>query len=92
LKPMNLQSTKECWVCGKRNGLHHHEVFFGPYRQKSIEYGMQVWLCPAHHNMSSQGVHMNRELDLKLKRYAQSVFEGEYGHDAYMETFKRNYL
>lgn len=53
---------------------------------------MQVWLCPAHHNMSSHSVHMNREMDLKLKRYAQQVFEGEYGHDAYMETFKRNYL
>jgi len=92
LKRLSLQSEKECWFCGARNGLHRHHVFGGPNRRHSEDYSLVVWLCAAHHNMSSHSVHMDREMDLKLKRYAQSVFEGEYGHDAYMETFKRNYL
>lgn len=53
---------------------------------------MQVYLCANHHNMSANGVHMNRERDLLLKKYAQKIFEEEYGHEKFMEVFKRNYL
>lgn len=35
---------------------------------------------------------MNRERDLLLKKYAQKIFEEEYGHEKFMEVFKRNYL
>ncbi len=84
----------ECFECHRRGvQLHKHEIFFGTAdRKKSIKYGMVVALCPRHHNMSSDGVHHNRELDLKLKRIGQKVFEERYGHDKFMDTFHHNYL
>lgn len=53
---------------------------------------MQVWLCPEHHNMSNKSVHLNKHMDLIVKRYAQKVFEEEYGHDEFMRIFHKNYL
>ena len=70
-----------------------HEVYFGSAnRKKSIEYGCQVWLCGEHHNLSSEGVHMNRKRDLILKRYTQKCFEEEFSHEKFMEVFHKNYL
>lgn len=92
-KKLILQPHKQCFFCAKTVGLHHHEIFYGSAnRKKSIEWGMQVWLCPDHHNMSNMGVHLNKHMDLILKRYGQKVFEETYGHDKFMEVFKRNYL
>ena len=89
---LSLQSRKECFFCGKTEGLHRHEVFYGSAnRKKSIEWGCQVWLCGPHHNLSKDGVHMNRQRDLLLKQYAQKVFEKEYGHEKFMEVFHKNY-
>lgn len=93
MKKLRLQDKKECFFCGKTQGLHRHEVFYGSAnRQKSIAFGCQVWLCGDHHNLSKEGVHMNHERDLLLKAYTQRVFEEEYGHDKFMEVFHRNYL
>ena len=92
MKRLILQPRKECYFCGKTEGLHHHEVFFGPNRQNSIKWGCQLWLCPAHHNLSNAGVHMNRHMDLLAKRYTQKAFEEVYGHEKFMEIFHRNYL
>ena len=89
---MKLQENKECFFCDTTENLHRHHVFGGPNRKHSEEYGMVVYLCANHHNMSANGVHMNRKRDLLLKKYAQKVFEEEYGHDKFMEVFKRNYL
>lgn len=67
-----VQANKECWVCKTTLGLHRHEVFFGTAnRKKSIQDGCTVYLCGKHHNLSSEGVHMNRDLDLRLKRVAE---------------------
>lgn len=85
--------NERCYFCNQRYGLHKHEVFFGTAdRKKSIEWGMVVSLCPNHHNMSSDGVHFNRQMDLTLKRDAQRIFEEKYGHEKFMEVFHRNYL
>ena len=90
---VKLQDKKECFVCHTRSNLHHHEVFYGTAnRSKSIKYHCQVWLCAPHHNMSLVGVHYNHELDMKLKRYAQTEFEKIYGHEKFMEVFHKNYL
>ena len=67
-----LQVKKECFVCKTTYGLHDHHIVYGTAnRKKSEEYGFKVWLCGRHHNLSNEGVHFNRELDLKLKRIAQ---------------------
>lgn len=93
MKKVILQTDKCCFFCGKRTGLHRHEVFYGTSnRRKSISLGLQVWLCAEHHNLSSQGVHLNHERDLLLKKYAQRVFEEANSHEEFMNTFHKNYL
>lgn len=62
-----IQHKKECYVCKRQGELHCHHVFGGPNRDHSERYGMKVWLCPDHHNMSNNGVHFDRKLDLKIK-------------------------
>lgn len=79
-----------CEICG-RPYAHLHEIFFGPNRQKSILYRLQIRLCQECHE-GNDGPHMNREVDLKYKREAQCKFEARYGHELFMMEFGRNYL
>lgn len=81
-----------CHVCGTRLNIHKHEIYYGAFRKKSIEFGCIVGLCAKHHNMSNDGVHFNHDLDIQLKQECQKKFEDKYGHDKFMEVFKKNYL
>lgn len=78
---------EHCFICGKPKD-HLHEVFYGASRQTSKDWGMVVPLCWSCH----QRIHENQTEDIELKRMAQRVFEGEYGHDIYMKVFHKNYL
>ena len=82
-----------CAICGSKDKVATHEIFYGTAnRKKSIEDGLVVNLCGKHHNLSSEGVHFNRELDLKLKQKAQKVYEELNGHEAFMKRYGKNYL
>lgn len=89
-----LQIEKECLVCGTSYNLHDHHIFFGTSNRKQSEkYGLKVWLCARHHNMSSEGVHFNRHLDLKLKKMAQEYYESHYGtREEFRKEFGKSYL
>jgi len=87
-----LQTEKECFVCRTTLNLHCHHVFEGANRHWSEQYGMKVWLCAHHHNMSDDGVHNNPKFNLSLKRYAQRRFEEKYSHEEFMKIFGKNYL
>lgn len=80
-----------CMICNQPYA-ELHEIFYGPLRQKSIKYKLQVRLCDKHHRNGSEAVHRNREFDIKLKRLGQLDFEVIYGHDEFMKQFGRNYL
>lgn len=74
---------------------HRHEVFFGSGRRElSIRYGLIVFLAPELHNMSSAGVHFNRDFDLLLKRIGQQAAMEHYDWTAqdFIAVFGRNYL
>jgi len=76
-------------------GSHRHEIFFGAKcRQKSIDFGLVVFLTPEMHNMSKNGVHQNREFDLYLKQIGQRAAMDYYGWDIdrFIQEFGRNYL
>ena len=77
-----------CALCGRpRENLH--EVFFGTAnRQKSKDWGMVMPLCQRCHSK----VHRNAKLRLKTQQEAQQKFEAKYGHEAFMEVYKKNYL
>ena len=88
-----LQDKKRCYVCGNTN-IHIHEVYFGKNRQKSIEDGCCVYLCPRHHNASNDGVHFNKDLDLRLKREMEKQWLKTYNKtiEQFIMRYGRNYL
>lgn len=93
IEPHNADT---CFECGMRGYLEEHHIFFGnPLRKKSEKYGLKVHLCYMHHRDSEYGVHFNKELDLKLKRMAQKVYESKHqpnGREKFMRAFWKNYL
>ena len=87
-----IQKYKECFMCHRTGNLHSHHIFEGPNRKWSEKYGLKIWLCPEHHNMSDAGVHYNKALDLQIKQIAQREFEDTYTREDFMRIFGRNYL
>lgn len=98
-----LQESKMCFICGKLGeGLHKHHIFYGTANRKvSDEDLMCVYLCPQHHNMSSQGVHFNKDLDLKLKQHAEKIWLEHYTDkdlsmeeriNMFIKRYGKNYL
>ena len=88
-----LSMKKECFVCGRSGTLHLHHVFGGANRKKSDIYGCWCWLCPEHHNMSREGVHLNRKLDLQVKEKCQEEWEAKYGsRGKFRAVFGKSYL
>lgn len=89
----NLQAARECLICGDTGYLHRHHVFYGsPNRKHSEEDGLWVWLCPYHHNASTDSVHANHQMDLKLKKFGQTVFEQTHTREEFIERYGKSYL
>lgn len=53
---------------------------------------MKIWLCARHHNMSDEGIHFNKELDLEVKRYAQGIFEQDHTREEFRSLFGKSWL
>lgn len=89
-----VSNEKKCWVCGAEYGLHKHHIYAGVANRKlSEKYGLWVYLCGRHHNLSNEGAHFNRDLDLRLKQYAQEVFEARIGtRDDFRAIFGKSYI
>lgn len=88
-----IQNEKECFVCHRLIGLHEHHIYEGTANRKiSEKYGMKIWLCPFHHNMSNEGIHFNKELDLSVKQYAQEIFEQTHTREEFRSLFGKSYL
>ena len=89
-----VDDMHKCLVCNTTQNIHIHEVFFGRNgnRDLSIEYGCCVPLCAWHHNGSNDGVHYNKHLDTKLKKFAQKKFIEHYPELNFVKIFGKNYL
>lgn len=55
-------------------GCHSHHIVFRSQGGPDIAMNL-IRLCPYHHNMSPEGVHMNPALDKRLKRVLQKEYE-----------------
>lgn len=88
-----IQKVKRCAVYHTTLDLHEHHIFAGADRSNSERYGLKVWLCARHHNMSSEGVHSNAALDRKLKAIAQKRAMKHYGwtKEDFIKIFRRSY-
>ena len=85
--------TRKCYLCGSLRNIEIHHVVYGyGNRKQSDIYGLTVPLCHQCHNEPPNGVHFNKENDLKLKRIAQVAFQREYPDKDFTEIFGRNYL
>lgn len=89
-----IQNNKACLVCGTEQNLHKHHIFEGSGRRRLSErYGCWCYLCGMHHNLSKEGVHFNKELDLKIKRRCQSAWEEKEGdRESFIKVFTKSYL
>lgn len=81
-------NLKICYVCQKRKKDDLNEVFEGSNRQMSMKYGLVIPICRLCHIEYD----LNKELRQKYQREAQEKFEEKYGHDLFMQEFKKNYL
>ncbi|MZQ97182.1 MAG: hypothetical protein GT601_05865 [Acidaminobacter sp.] len=89
----NTLEGRKCWFCGAETALERHHIFGGYANRKiSEKYGMCVYLCFHHHRDNNEGVHGNRQQDLKLKRWAQKEFNKKYPDIEFIDVFGRNYL
>ena len=94
-----VDNLSVCCVCGQ-TPTHIHEVFGGPFRAKSKQYGLCVGLCGPHHNLSNAGVHYNKDLDLKFKQQAERMWIKTYcpddsfdeGVQKFIREFGKNYV
>ena len=89
-----IDNNRYCYVCKTPYNLHRHHIFFSANRKKSDEDGCWVYLCARHHNMSDEGVHFNRELDMKLKRLAEKRWCEYYDKTTndFIKRYYKNYL
>lgn len=65
-------------------------VFEGRNRGNSDKYGLTIYLCSYHHNMSDDSVHFNPIYDKLTKIIGQLYFERTYDED-FIEIFRKNY-
>lgn len=87
-----LQTEKRSYLNGDTRNLHKHHIYSGRNRKASEQNGFWVWLTAEQHNMSDEGVHFNKDLDLKLKRECQAKFEETHSRAEFMQIIGRNYL
>lgn len=74
---------------------HRHHIFYGPYRNKSEEYGFVIPLASQLYEFEPESVHgnPNQGLDLQLKQMAQQYFEEHYGtREEFIRIFGKNRL
>ena len=94
--PSILQDDlSECYLCGRRDRkLDRHEIFSGPYRQKSKEDGLWVMLCHIPCHEGKNGAQYNRKLRNLLSNYAQEMAMLEYGWtmDEWLARYGKNWL
>lgn len=87
-----IQSDKRCYLCGTRDNLHEHHIFPGANRKNSEKYGLKVYLCANHHNMSKDSVHFNPIYMKLLKIIGQLYYLLYFDFDEKFENiFYKNY-
>ena len=89
-----IMDTKpsECFLCGRWCRTHKHHIYGGANRKLSEREGLYVYLCPACHNMSRDGVHMNAEKNRALQVAGQRRYEETHSRQDFMQIFGRNYI
>ncbi len=94
-KEFSIMPPSLIYSTTRHGNLHRHEVFYGTAnRKKSIRDGLVVFLSPAMHNMSDNGVHYNRAFDIHLKQIGQKAWMEHYNKtvEDFIREYGRSYL
>ena len=74
-------------------GMHKHHVIPGrELRELCEKYGLYVYFEPDAHNLSSDGVHFNKELMDELRQAGQKAFEEHYPELNFYRIFGQNFI
>jgi hypothetical protein len=87
----NGQIVKKCYLTGRTDNLDKHHVYNNAFRNKSEKWGLWVYLNHDVH-MKLHQTPQGQKVARWLKQQGQEAFERKYGHDKFIEEFKRNYL
>lgn len=89
--PSIVQNDMEaCAICYRGGDLARHEIFNGPFRQKSKRLGLWVALCPQCH----AEIHSDIIRRKALKRWGQKCAMNYYiwSEDEFRREFGKSYL
>ena len=96
---IQTKATKECFLCRFEKNIEntqdlekHHFMHGTANRRLAERWGLWGYLCRKHHTEGPEAVHNNREKDFFLQQVAQGRFEKLYGHEKWMEIFRKNYI
>ena len=88
-----ISNERKCLVCGTPLGLHKHHIYQAYARRASERWGCWCYLCGRHHNLSNEGVHFDKDLDMRLKRHCQRKLEDlGWKREEFISVFGKNYL
>lgn len=95
------KAERFCYYCGTPYA-ERHEVFGGPLRQISIDYGFQVDLCPdCHRELQENVTERAQEENLTWKQYYQAKYMAQLMEDGaeekvalrfWMRLIGKNYI
>lgn len=96
---MHNKQEHTCYLCSLlcgddsvKENLHEHHVIHGwANRRLSEKYGLKVYLCIYHHEIGSEAVHNNAELNRLLKENAQRAFEKRWPGEKFAKIFGKSY-
>ena len=80
-----------CHLCGSYSNIQIHHIYGNAYRQKSTQYGMVTPLCMSCHT-GLNGVHQDAEVNKRLKREFQGIFEQTHTRQEFREIFGKSYI
>lgn len=69
----------KCHITNTCSDVHLHHIFGAANEGNSEEYGFIVPLSAEWHNMSDNGIHFDKALDLHYKRLCQDYWLENYG-------------
>lgn len=90
--PSVVEQGDGCYLCGRTDRkMERHEVFHGPYRDKSKRLGCWVNLCSECHDKLH---HRGGGMDVGLKMRIQEEAMKHYGWttEEFRERFGKNYV
>ncbi len=90
-KSILVDDMEYCYLCGRpKDGIHH--VLHGSRRAVADKLHLVIPLCNDCHTLAPYAVHHNPELDERLKRWAQRVYESKHSHEEWMKKVGKSYL